>query len=739
MLGSASGANQPRVKQLVIRSGGLYNVASSVLTGCFVQAEFQTASPGLGRRLTRDRLAARIITFGGLTVLVTLAMLIWHLLYVTAPLVLSPSLTPKAVWQLPAQEVLLLEDLQQERALITRGNDCQLAFFQVQAEQGAELSPLKQLPLDCHTKVKALHYHGGRYLTTLTSEGMLRMERLTRVGEQVLREPQLSLYLPELPEKIPANTWQVALSEDWLGIAVPGQTHWQLYWVSRLQAGQVIKQSLPASEHLLLLPSLTLAVQANAAQLTFSSPTQSNSLTLSAPVQKLLSFPGDKAFLLGFADDRVEKWSGFNDAGQFRFRPIYALAKPLEVQALQMAQGKDLGVLLGKQGELWLFLSSTGEVLAKHQGVANSKGIWLVDARLYNWNEHDVQQWRIDNISSIVSFESLWQKVWYEGYAQPDYVWQSSAAEDISQAKYSLVPLVIGSLKAALLALIIAIPLAVGAAIYTAYFVPARLRNWLKPGIELLEAVPSVVIGFIAAIWLIPIVEDYLLGMLLFLVFLPISLLLLALVQKPLSRGMSLRWQSGWELLLMIPLVLFLAWLAFVLGGVAQDWLWPQGWFPGQDNHSSKNALVVALALGIAIVPSIYSLAEDAIYEVPGHLRQASFALGATRAQTLRRVVLVAAYPGIFSSIILGLSRAFGETMIVLMVTGNTPVADWDVFAGMRSLTANIAIELPESEVNSIHYRVLFFTALLLFVFTFIINTLAELVRGRLRKHYQSV
>nr|WP_232849722.1 ABC transporter permease subunit [Bowmanella yangjiangensis] len=365
--------------------------------------------------------------------------------------------------------------------------------------------------------------------------------------------------------------------------------------------------------------------------------------------------------------------------------------------------------------------------------------MWLVNERLYVWGPQSVQQWQVDNISSIISFERLWQKVWYEGYAEPAYVWQSSAAEDVSQAKYSLVPLVIGSLKAAILALIIAIPLAVGAAIYTAYFVPARLRNWLKPGIELLEAVPSVVIGFIAAIWLIPIVEDYLLGMLMFLLLLPVSLFALAMLQQPLSRGLSIRWQSGWELLLLVPVVLLLAWGAFVLGGEAQSWLWPEGWFPGQDNHSSKNALVVALALGIAIVPSIYSLAEDAIFEVPGHLRQASFALGATRAQTLRRVVLVAAYPGIFSSIILGLSRAFGETMIVLMVTGNTPVADWDIFAGMRSLTANIAIELPESEVNSIHYRVLFFTALLLFGFTFVINTLAELVRGRLRKHYQSV
>lgn len=707
--------------------------------GCIVQTDYPHPSSSLRRRRTRDRLAARIITIGGWTVLVTLAMLIWHLLYVTIPLLQSPSLQPGAVWQLPKEQVLLLEDLQQERALITRAADCKLGFFQVQQEQGAGLSALKHVPVSCQTQVKAKHYLGGRFLFMLGNDGMLRVERLTRVGGQVLREPQMSLFVPNLPNGLNKEHWQVALSEDWLGIAVKNAEHWQLYWASPQRPAQLTNVKLPASSVPTLLPSVRTAVQLNAQGLVFSDIHNTYEVPLSQSAADILAFPGDKAFLLNYADGKVEKWSAFNEGGVFRFRPIYVLQDPFSLQQLQMAQGKDLGVLLGEQGQLRLFLSSTGETILRTQVAPDAEGIWLVDDRLYVWGAQSVQQWRVSNLSSIVSFERLWQRVWYEGYAQPDYVWQSSAAEDVSQAKYSLVPLVIGSLKAAILALIIAIPLAVGAAIYTAYFVPARLRNWLKPGIELLEAVPSVVIGFIAAIWLIPIVEDYLLGMLMFLLLLPLCLLALAMVQQPLSRGLSIQWQSGWELLLLVPVVLLLAWGAFVLGGEAQNWLWPDGWFPGQDNHSSKNALVVALALGIAIVPSIYSLAEDAIFEVPGHLRQASFALGATRAQTLRRVVLVAAYPGIFSSIILGLSRAFGETMIVLMVTGNTPVADWDIFAGMRSLTANIAIELPESEVNSIHYRVLFFTALLLFGFTFVINTLAELVRGKLRKHYQSV
>ena len=147
-----------------------------------------------------------------------------------------------------------------------------------------------------------------------------------------------------------------------------------------------------------------------------------------------------------------------------------------------------------------------------------------------------------------------------------------------------------------------------------------------------------------------------------------------------------------------------------------------------------KTTIVVAIALGIAISPSIYSLAEDAISSVPDELKQASFALGATRLQTLHNVVLYVATPGILAAVMLGFGRAFGETMIVLMVTGNTPIASWSLLEGLRALTANLAIELPEADVNSTHYQILFLTAGILFAFTFVVNTIAELLRQRLRR-----
>ena len=153
-------------------------------------------------------------------------------------------------------------------------------------------------------------------------------------------------------------------------------------------------------------------------------------------------------------------------------------------------------------------------------------------------------------------------------------------------------------------------------------------------------------------------------------------------------------------------------------------------------SFEQRNALIVGLVLGFAITPTIFSIAEDAIVGVPERLVHGALALGASRWDALRQIVLPTASAGILSALMIGLGRAVGETMIVLMVTGNTPYLSPSLFEGMRTFSANIAIELPEAEVYSTHYRVLFLTALLLFAMTFLANTAAEVIRGRLRKRY---
>lgn len=350
----------------------------------------------------------------------------------------------------------------------------------------------------------------------------------------------------------------------------------------------------------------------------------------------------------------------------------------------------------------------------------------------------------VKNEHPEVTWSALWQEVWYEGYPEPDYIWQSTSGSDDFEAKFSLVPISFGTMKAALYAMLFAVPIALSAAIYTAYFMPPVLRKKVKPTIELMEALPTVILGFLAGLWLAPIIEDYLPAVALLLIFLPLSTVLAAFSWYKLPRKWKGRIPESWAPVILLPIIIGAAMAAFGLSPIVEE-----AYFGGDMRQfitndlgidfDQRNALVVGIAMGFAVIPTIFSMAEDAIFSVPKHLTSGSLALGATQWQTLVKVVLLTASPGIFSAVMMGLGRAVGETMIVLMATGNTPVVDWSIFQGMRTLSANIAVEMPESEVGSSHYRILFLAAFVLFVFTFVFNTLAEFVRQRLREKYSSL
>jgi phosphate transport system permease protein len=351
---------------------------------------------------------------------------------------------------------------------------------------------------------------------------------------------------------------------------------------------------------------------------------------------------------------------------------------------------------------------------------------------------------QIDNQHPEASIESLWRKVWYENYSEPQFVWQSSAATNEFEPKFSLTPLAFGTLKAALFAMLFAVPLSLMGAAYTAYFMAPRLREIVKPTIEIMAALPTVILGFLAGLWFAPFIEDHLAAILSILLILPAGLLLFAYGWSH-YRGRIKTWvREGWEPVLLMPVLVALVFFAMqiaepmqvlLFGGDLRNWL-------SQElgvSYDQRNALVVGFAMGFAVIPTIFSMAEDAVFGVPKSLSDGSLALGATSWQTLVRVVVPTASPGIFSALMIGLGRAVGETMIVLMATGNTPVMDWSIFEGMRTLAANIAVEMPESEVHSSHYRILFLAALVLFMFTFVVNTGAELIRQRLRDRYSSL
>lgn len=350
----------------------------------------------------------------------------------------------------------------------------------------------------------------------------------------------------------------------------------------------------------------------------------------------------------------------------------------------------------------------------------------------------------VKNEHPEVSWSAMWQEVWYEGYPEPRYTWQSTSGSDDFESKFSLVPITFGTIKAAAYALLFAVPIGLAAAVYTAYFMSPSVRKYVKPTVEIMEALPTVILGFLAGLWLAPLVEAYLPGFIAVLLLVPLSIIAVAALWTQLPTRFRSKMNDGKAALVLIPVVLFVAWLSFSLSPWIEQVLFDgnvRGYLTNElgVTFDQRNALVVGIAMGFAVIPTIFSIAEDAVFSVPGHLSNGSLALGATPWQTLTKVVLLTASPGIFSAVMMGLGRAVGETMIVLMATGNTPIMDWNIFEGMRTLSANIAVEMPESEVGSSHYRVLFLAAFVLFVFTFFFNTIAEFVRQRLRDKYSSM
>jgi phosphate transport system permease protein len=245
----------------------------------------------------------------------------------------------------------------------------------------------------------------------------------------------------------------------------------------------------------------------------------------------------------------------------------------------------------------------------------------------------------------------------WTGYEKPEYIWQPVS----NIHKYNIVPLVIGSLKATLVALLFSFPLALGAAIYVSQLASPRTKEWLKPSIELLAGIPSVVLGFFALIVMATVLQN---------VF-------------------------GYE--------------------------------------SRLNAFVAGIALGLAIIPVVFSIAEDALTSVPRSYTQAALALGSSKWQAAWKIVLPAAIPGVFAAVVLGFGRAIGETMIVLMASGNASIVSWDVFDSTRTMTATIAAELAETVVDGHHYRMLFLIGAMLFIVTFFANFIADLVIHRLK------
>jgi phosphate transport system permease protein len=458
---------------------------------------------------------------------------------------------------------------------------------------------------------------------------------------------------------------------------------------------------------------------------------------------------GDRTLVVGDAQGRVSTWQLTSVAGAGAPRLTRIHVFPPHGGAVTGFAGspRDKGfVTLDALGGVHLSYGTSGQTLLQLRSPERDlRGVVFApkaDGVLALAANGRVAHWSLENPHPEVTLRTLFGKVWYEGYAEPEYVWQSTGGTDDFETKLSLTPLVFGTLKGTFYALLVAVPLALLAALYVSEFMHPAIKGAVKPLVEIMAALPSVVLGFLAGLWLAPMIERILPGLLLFPGVMVVAILAALFGWRALPMSVRGRFRTGTEALLLVPVAVLAGWTAVALGGLFESWLLAgdyRSWMQSVLGltYDQRNSLVVGVAMGFAVIPIIFTIAEDSLANVPQHLRAGSLALGATRWQTALRVVLPTASPGIFSAIMIGFGRAVGETMIVLMATGNTPVMDWSIFSGFRALSANIAVELPEAPEGGTLFRVLFLAALLLFVLTFLVNTAAEMVRLRLRRKYR--
>jgi len=498
------------------------------------------------------------------------------------------------------------------------------------------------------------------------------------------------------------------------------------------------------------------------------------------------------------------------------------------IVAMDVSKRSKMFVTADAKGEVWVRHSTTEQTLLRLSSPGDL-GATVYKAVVFAPRDDGVLgvadsgryvEWVVSAPHPETTFTSIFGKVWYEGYTKPDFTWQSSSGTDSFEPKFSLVPLIFGTLKSTFYALLMAVPLALAAAIFTSEFLHPTVRSVVKPAMEMMASLPSVVLGFIAALIVAPLVEAQITSVLLAFVFAPLSLIVAAYLWQLLPHRHAIQLSGVPRFILMFVALAIGLWLAGALSGPlerlmfagdfkawvnrdrgspvpfmtvillplafltasyllrkvgagarideilrgagrtraalldASRWLVlmaaalalafavsfalavagydPRGGMI--DTYVQRNTLVVGFAMGFAVIPIIYTIAEDALNSVPEHLRAASLACGATQWQTATRVILPTAASGVFAAVMIGMGRAVGETMIVVMAAGNTPILDMNIFNGLRALSANIAVELPEAVRDDSLYRMLFLAALTLFVITFVVNTAAEVIRQRFRK-----
>lgn len=736
------------------------------------------ASGGAYRaRALKDASARWVVWIGGLGVIAALLLIFVYLISEVFPLFESARFEEQPVFTMPGDQgrTLYVAAEEQGEVGMRLSDSGEVSFFNLASGQlqtrlqlqngGLKLAQASELSADQAllaaqlTDGSVMFVHHAYAVSYPNDKRMITPELQYPFGEKpmpFMNEPARSLAVRQEGGKLLLA-----------GAAADGSVHLKVYEKtesllgdSTISVAAEMSFTPPVSPDQLLVEPLLgwlYVLDHKKGQIAFyrlsgaDEPALIGQYSVGAPIQDAKYLAGGTSVVVAQANGKVSQWFPARDKDEkwylarvrdFEVSADHAItAIGPEMRRRTFAVGDD-------QGNVTLYYATSERLIYREKMLDGPVALLAFNSRantlLAVSQAGQLHSYHVHNEHPEFSFKALWSKVWYESYNEPKWLWQSSSASADFEPKFSFTPLSFGTLKGAFYAMIFAVPLAVLAAVFTANFMSPELRQVVKPTVELLAALPTVILGFLAGLWLAPFIEANLPGMFMLLLFLPLSIPIFGYAWLNMPLKLRIRVPSGWEAVLLAPVIAVVVMACFSLAKPVEALLFDGNMQVWMDHtlgiaYDQRNSLVVGIAMGIAVVPTIFSIAEDAIFGVPKHLSLGSLALGATPWQTLMGVVLPTASPGIFSAIMIGFGRAVGETMIVLMATGNTAVTDASLFSGMRTLSANIAVEMPESEVGSTHFRLLFLAGLVLFIFTFFFNTLAEVVRNRLRKKYSSL
>lgn len=727
-----------------------------------------------------DRIARYVISIGGVAVIFSVVLILFLIARVTFPLFQSPSVERQALVDVsPPADVAVLQAGVDDylESVFTLQSNGSVAFYGTGS--GQQLETVFLAPPREGLAVADVERSGPRRFNILWSDGSLTMEevrflpRFDAEGRRsfdrsVVRLAVLEPPADSLPQRFVARSAdegslvrvslladgklqvdQQVIVEDLFG--EQGAEHYRYSLDPGLAQEQITALTMDST-------GVTLYAgtdQGTLLRWDLADPEEPQLLdrlpafTHRRAITALCLILGDISVAVGDADGGVTTWfpvASEASGGVKRLHHIHSLTSHRGAVTRLLPSLRDKSLLsVDEHGIVHLDHMTSERQLLNLAAVGPLRDVALSrrgDGLVGIDEQGRAAVWRVDNPHPEVSWKTLFGKVWYESYDQPTYAWQSSSASDDFEPKLSLTPLIFGTIKGTFYAMLFAVPLALLGAIYTSQFGSDKLRGWIKPAVEVMAAVPSVIIGFLAALWFAPLLEKSITSLFLSVLFVPTFLLLaLILWQLVRNRPWCKRIEKGHEFLLLAPVLVAAVACALWLGPAVESWLFGGDfklWLFSEagTRYDPRNNIVISFALGFAVIPIIFTIAEDSLSNVPQSLRAASLALGASRWQTVKRVILPSASPGIFAGTMIGFGRAIGETMIVLMATGNTAIMDWSIFNGMRPMSSNIAVEIPEAPHGGTLYRVLFLSAVLLFIMTFVLNTVAEVVRQRLRKKY---